>query len=204
MNQEFRESMVGNLKVSPRENEASRQMMAGAEHNQSGLMGMSPKAQRSVKFSKNKKTIYFLFFVVLTMNLLINFDHGVMPAGSVQLKEDLGLNNAEYGWLGSVVFIGLTLGKYLPSTSPPQTTRCLRLNSYNSSLHRLHLRILHVPEVQLKVLTPLHPPRERLLPLHLHSHKNLRHSSHQSLPHRLLPSLRQHLLSSVGRLFRYQ
>ena len=56
--------------------------------------------------------VYVLFFVILTMNLLINFDHGVMPAGAVQMKKDLNLTNAEYGWLGSVVFIGLTLGKY--------------------------------------------------------------------------------------------
>ncbi len=45
------------------------------------------------------------------MNLLINFDHGVMPAGALEMKKDLNLTNGEYGWLGSVVFIGLTLGK---------------------------------------------------------------------------------------------
>lgn len=103
MNQEFRESMVTNLnkqKMSPRDNEQRLQ-----DANQAASKG-------GMKSSKNKKTIYFLFFVVLTMNLLINFDHGVMPAGSVQLKEDLNLSNTEYGWLGSVVFIGLTLGKY--------------------------------------------------------------------------------------------
>lgn len=44
------------------------------------------------------------------MNLLINFDHGVMPAGAPSMQAELGLNNSEYGWLGSVVFIGLTLG----------------------------------------------------------------------------------------------
>ena len=52
-----------------------------------------------------------MFGVVMTMNLLINFDHGVMPAGSLAMKEDLGLSNTEFGWLGSVVFIGLTVGK---------------------------------------------------------------------------------------------
>ena len=103
MNQEFSESMVTNLnkqKMSPRDNEQRLQDV----HQAASKDGM--------KSARNKKTIYFLFFVVLTMNLLINFDHGVMPAGSVQLKEDLNLSNTEYGWLGSVVFIGLTLGKY--------------------------------------------------------------------------------------------
>ena len=49
------------------------------------------------------------------MNLLINFDHGVMPAGAVEMKKDLNLNNIEYGWLGSVVFIGLTIGSIAAS-----------------------------------------------------------------------------------------
>lgn len=45
------------------------------------------------------------------MNMLINFDHGVMPAAAIEMKRDLNLSNTEYGMLGSVVFIGLTLGK---------------------------------------------------------------------------------------------
>ena len=49
--------------------------------------------------------------VVLLMNMLINFDHGVMPAAAIEMKRDLNLSNTEYGMLGSVVFIGLTLGK---------------------------------------------------------------------------------------------
>ena len=52
----------------------------------------------------------FLFFLVLFMNVLINVDHGVMPAGSIVIKNDLGVNNTEYGLLGSVVFMGLTVG----------------------------------------------------------------------------------------------
>lgn len=55
--------------------------------------------------------VYLLFMIILTMNLLINFDHGVFPAGALEMKKDLNLTNGEYGWLGSVVFIGLTLGK---------------------------------------------------------------------------------------------
>ena len=65
---------------------------------------------RNKTSTMSKKVIYFLFFVILLMNLLINFDHGVMPAGAPSMQADLQLNNTEYGWLGSVVFIGLTLG----------------------------------------------------------------------------------------------
>ena len=54
--------------------------------------------------------VNFLFFLVLFMNTLINVDHGVMPAGSIVIKDALGINNTEYGLLGSIVFFGLTLG----------------------------------------------------------------------------------------------
>jgi predicted MFS family arabinose efflux permease len=37
-------------------------------------------------------------------------DHGAIPAATKELKKDLGLNNAELGKLGSVVFGGLVIG----------------------------------------------------------------------------------------------
>ena len=58
----------------------------------------------------NRAVVNFLFFLVLFMNILINVDHGVMPAGSIVIKDYLGVNNTEYGLLGSVVFMGLTAG----------------------------------------------------------------------------------------------
>ena len=44
------------------------------------------------------------------MNLLINFDHGVMPAAALEIQSDLGISNFNFGWLGSIVFLGLTIG----------------------------------------------------------------------------------------------
>lgn len=44
------------------------------------------------------------------MNLIINIDHGVMPAGAIVIRQDLGESNTEYGLLGSIVFLGLVLG----------------------------------------------------------------------------------------------
>ena len=58
----------------------------------------------------NETVVNMLFVVVLFMNVLINIDHGVMPAGSIVIKDDLDINNTEYGLLGSIVFIGLTIG----------------------------------------------------------------------------------------------
>ena len=58
----------------------------------------------------NRAVVSFLFILVLFMNILINVDHGVMPAGSIVIKEALGINNKLYGLLGSTVFAGLTMG----------------------------------------------------------------------------------------------
>lgn len=53
--------------------------------------------------------------VLVALNLLCNIDHGVLPAGSISIKQDLALNNMQYGMIGSAVFAGLTFGKFLIS-----------------------------------------------------------------------------------------
>ena len=59
--------------------------------------------------------MYFLFTVILLVNMLINFDHGVLPAAAMVIKEDLTLTNAQLGWLGSIVFLGLAIGSIAAS-----------------------------------------------------------------------------------------
>ena len=60
----------------------------------------------------NKITTRFLFFVILLTNLLINIDHGVIPACTTVLKQELGLTDVSLGTLGSLVYLGLTLGSF--------------------------------------------------------------------------------------------
>lgn len=42
---------------------------------------------------------------------MINVDHGILPACTTELREDLHLDNANLGLLGSLVYAGLVLGK---------------------------------------------------------------------------------------------
>jgi len=58
----------------------------------------------------------FWFVVIWITNILVNVDHGWIPACTVTLKKDLNLDNASLGVLGSVVYWGLLLGSF---TSPP-------------------------------------------------------------------------------------
>lgn len=43
-------------------------------------------------------------------DILINVDHGCIPAATVVMKMDLHLDNFQLGTLGSMVFLGLTVG----------------------------------------------------------------------------------------------
>ena len=41
---------------------------------------------------------------------MINVDHGILPACTTEVKEDLQLDNANLGLLGSLVYAGLVIG----------------------------------------------------------------------------------------------
>lgn len=51
-----------------------------------------------------------MFIFVWLGNMMINLDHGSIPAATKEIKKDLKLNNAELGRLGSIVFGGLVFG----------------------------------------------------------------------------------------------
>jgi len=51
-----------------------------------------------------------VFMFVFFSNVFLNVDHGSLPGCSGQIKESLGMNNFEFGMLGSVVYGGLTIG----------------------------------------------------------------------------------------------
>lgn len=79
MNQEFNESAMIS---SSQRNETENVPITTTEE-------IKPKDEPE----RNNCRIYMLFFVVLFLNLLINFDHGVMPAAAIRMQEDLDLNN---------------------------------------------------------------------------------------------------------------
>jgi hypothetical protein len=44
---------------------------------------------------------------------MINMDHGILPACTAEVRDDLDLDSADLGLLGSLVYLGLVIGKYL-------------------------------------------------------------------------------------------
>ena len=59
-------------------------------------------------FSKAKRKLVFILICIL--NILINCDHGAIPAGTTELKRDNNLNNVQLGTIGSLVYLGLVFG----------------------------------------------------------------------------------------------
>ncbi|CAD8132967.1 unnamed protein product [Paramecium octaurelia] len=55
-------------------------------------------------------SIYLLNFVT---NALINFDHGIIPACTTDMKFDLGIDDIGLGLMGSSVYGGLVIGSFL-------------------------------------------------------------------------------------------
>jgi len=46
-------------------------------------------------------------------NLFVNIDMGILPAGSLKIKAELDIENTRFGFLGSVVYFGQTIGAAL-------------------------------------------------------------------------------------------
>lgn len=51
--------------------------------------------------------------MIFFSNLLINLDHGILAACTTELRDDLKLTNMQIGVLGSLVYFGLVIGKYI-------------------------------------------------------------------------------------------
>ena len=59
-------------------------------------------------FSKFKRKL--IFILIFLLNILINLDHGAIPAGTTSLKQENNLDNVKLGIIGSLVYLGLIFG----------------------------------------------------------------------------------------------
>lgn len=51
-----------------------------------------------------------LFFILSSLNILINMDHGTIPAASNEIKHELKINETALGTFGSLVYFGNLVG----------------------------------------------------------------------------------------------
>jgi hypothetical protein len=71
---------------------------------------MAKERSLPMKYLENERALKLIFAVVFCTNLMINVDHGILPACTKEVKEELNLDNANLGLLGSLVYLGLVLG----------------------------------------------------------------------------------------------
>lgn len=69
--------------------------------------------KREEENRKNMTLVFLVYLLMFTTNLFANVDHGVMPAATVEIKRDLGIENAMIGVMGGLVYLGLVAGKSL-------------------------------------------------------------------------------------------
>jgi hypothetical protein len=123
---------------------------------------------------------------LVALSLLCNVDHGVLPAASIAIKTDLGLNNLQYGMVGSSVFAGLTTGKLKLSNSIFRLDRinfCILKIQHKNNSHHGYLRNGHFTH---NVYPDSQPKLSFVLPF----------------PHRLFLGFYIDLLSGMVRHFR--
>jgi hypothetical protein len=65
--------------------------------------------KKGIVFSR--KFRYTIFFIILITNLIINMDHGTIPASTAEIKRDLDIGDGSLGVFGSLVYLGNILGK---------------------------------------------------------------------------------------------
>lgn len=59
-------------------------------------------------FGKFKRKL--IFGLIFFINILINIDHGAIPAATTVLKREHNLDNVSLGIIGSLVYLGLVIG----------------------------------------------------------------------------------------------
>jgi hypothetical protein len=62
------------------------------------------------KVSFNRGPRYFMFFFIFLINLLVNMDHGTIPAATTEIMKSLDISEKILGIFGSLVYAGNIIG----------------------------------------------------------------------------------------------
>ena len=65
---------------------------------------------RTVKLSR--RTRWVLFFLLFIIQILMNMDHGTIPAATDEIRNDLKIKDDVLGIFGSLVFFGNLIGTF--------------------------------------------------------------------------------------------
>ena len=71
---------------------------------------------KSITYVISRRIRWMLFLIFIIINVLMNFDHGTIPAATEQLRNYLELTDSELGFFGSLVFVGVIIGSLVSLT----------------------------------------------------------------------------------------
>ena len=69
-----------------------------------------------IKYPLSRPIRYIIFGLYIILNILMNVDHGTIPAATSEIKNDLVINDEILGLFGSLVFVGVIIGSLITLT----------------------------------------------------------------------------------------
>lgn len=70
------------------------------------------RERRPKELVLSRTTRWFLFFIFFIIQILMNMDHGTVPAATEDIRNDLNIDNEILGIFGSLVFFGNLIGTF--------------------------------------------------------------------------------------------
>lgn len=64
--------------------------------------------ERVIYITRNKRIA--IFFMIITINIVANFDHGTIPAATEEIRVKLNIDDEKVGLLGTLVYVGNLIG----------------------------------------------------------------------------------------------
>lgn len=61
----------------------------------------------------SRKTRWMIFTIFILLNIIINIDHGTVPAATEEIEKALKINDEQLGFFGSLVFLGTIIGSLI-------------------------------------------------------------------------------------------
>ena len=110
------ENKEENQKIKNDNNQQEQGEDTPEENSTPSLSDKQIESIKSISFVINRNVRWVLFIIFIIINLLMNFDHGTIPAATEQIRAYIELSNSELGLFGSLVFIGVIIGSLISMT----------------------------------------------------------------------------------------
>lgn len=108
----YTQLIIDNQKISEKNITSSDENFSTPKHFKTiNTTSTRQNSKKSIQLSRTMRKFIFLIFVFIS--IMINMDHGTIPAATAEIKKSLDLGDDVLGFFGSLVFLGNIIGKFL-------------------------------------------------------------------------------------------